>query len=187
MNRVFEYDILPQIKERWSPRAFSDEKISKDDLYAILEAASYAPSCFNEQPWRFILADEEKSLVKMRSILYASNLQWAQKAPVLLLIMAKKTFSLNNENNFWHMFDTGTAWGFLSLEAQKRGIMTHAMGGFSMSKARKLFKIPEDYEIVTVVAIGRYGDKEQLSDELKERESPETRKNISELLLIKGE
>jgi nitroreductase len=187
MERVFKYDIMQEIKDRWSPRAFSEEKISKDDLNAILEAASYAPSCFNEQPWRFVLADEEKSLAKMRSILYSSNLQWAQKAPVLLLIIAKKTFSLNNENNFWHMFDTGTAWGFLSLEAQKRGIMTHAMGGFSMSKARKLFKIPEDYEIITVVAIGRYGDISQLGDDLKQREHPDTRKDVSELIFNKGE
>ncbi len=187
MTRVFKHDILPLIKERWSPRAFAEEKIAKDDLYAILEAASYAPSCFNEQPWRFVLADEEKLLTKMRSILYSGNLQWAQKAPVLLLIAAKKTFSLNNEENFWHMFDSGTAWSFLSLEAQKRGIMTHAMGGFSMKKARRLFKIPEDYEIITVVAIGRYGDINQLSDELKQREHPDTRKDVSELLFNKGE
>jgi nitroreductase len=187
MERVFKYDIMQEIKDRWSPRAYSEEMISKDDLYALLEAASFAPSCFNEQPWRFVLADDEQSIKKMRSILYSQNLKWAEKAPVLLLIAAKKTFSLDGEQNFWHMFDTGTAWGFLSLEAQKRGIMTHAMGGFSMSKARKLFKIPEDYEIITVVAIGRYGDISQLGDDLKQREHPDTRKDVSELIFNKGE
>ncbi|HPJ76032.1 MAG: nitroreductase family protein [Clostridia bacterium] len=185
MERVFKYDIMQEIKDRWSPRAYSEEMISKDDLYAILEAASFAPSCFNEQPWRFVLADDEQSIKKMRSILYSQNLKWAEKAPVLLLIAAKKTFSLDGEQNFWHMFDTGTAWGFLSLEAQKRGIITHAMGGFSKKKARKEFNIPDDLEIITVVAIGRYGDINQLEDELREREKPETRQDISRLIINK--
>ena len=183
MERKFNYKILPEIEKRWSPRAFSNERVSRDDLYAILEAASYAPSCFNEQPWRFVLADDEQYLKKMRSVLFSSNLEWAEKAPVLLLIVAKKTFEQNNENNFWHMFDAGTAWGYLSLEAQKRGLITHAMGGFNREKARKVFNIPTDYEIITVVAIGKYGSIDQLNDDLKLREKPNTRKDIGELLL----
>jgi nitroreductase len=130
MQRTFKYEILKEIRERWSPRAFSEEKINKDDLLAVIEAAHYAPSCFNEQPWRFIIAEKDEDLKIMRSILNLRNQQWAGKAPVLILILAHKYFSANSKNNFWNQFDAGTAWGFLSLEAQRRGLITHAMAGF---------------------------------------------------------
>ncbi len=183
MERTFNYDIMPEIKQRWSPRAFSSLPIPRDDVLALLEAAHYAPSCFNEQPWRFIIADEEETLSRMRGILTASNQAWASKAPVLLLIVSHRTFSQNGKDNYWHMFDAGTAWGFLSLEAERRKLITHAMAGFSRERARAAFNISEEYDLVTVVAIGRYGNKEDLSEELQQREHPETRKSIDELLL----
>jgi len=183
MDRIFNYEIIPEIKERWSPRAIDSAEIPKDDVMALLEAARYAPSCFNEQPWRFIVADEEQSLNKMRAILAPSNQTWANNAPVLILIASKKTFSANGKENYWHMFDAGTAWGYLSLEAQSRGLITHAMGGFSQDDARTSFNISHDFDIIAVVAVGRYGTKESLSDDLQKREHPDVRKEISELLL----
>ena len=125
MKRQFKYNIMQEIKDRWSPRAFSTEKISEEDLQAILEAASYAPSCFNEQPWRLLIASEEKELEIMRSLLTEKNYRWAKNAPVLILILAHRYFAYNNKENRWHQFDSGTAWGYLSLEAQKRGFITH--------------------------------------------------------------
>lgn len=183
MTREFNYDIIPQIKERWSPRAFSDKKVPEEELMAILEAARYAPSCFNEQPWRFIIADTPEKHEKVAETLASANKVWAEKAPLLIIILGKKTFTETGENNRWNAFDSGTAWGYLSLEAQNRGLTTHAMGGFSPQKARELFDINDDYEIITVVAIGYMGDKQTLPDDLKEREEPGTRKGVYELIL----
>lgn len=181
--RTFNHEIMPEIKERWSPRAFSGEPVQKSDIMALLEAARYAPSCFNEQPWRFIVADEETSLNKTRSVLTPSNQVWANSAPVLIMILSKKTFTANGKDNYWHMFDAGTAWGYLSLEAQRRNLITHAMGGFSRNSARTAFDIPEDYDIITIVAVGRYGNKEALNQDLQEREQPQPRKDTEDLLL----
>jgi len=183
MNRTFKHDIMTEIKERWSPRAFDSAKIEKEDIMALIEAASYAPSCFNEQPWRFIVADDEEKLSKVRGILAPSNQIWANNAPVLIVILSKKTFAHNGKDNYWNMFDAGTAWGYMSLEAQKRGLITHAMGGFSKEKTKIAFNIPDDCNVITVVAVGKYGDKSLLTEELQEREHPETRMPIEELLL----
>lgn len=183
MAREFNYDIMPEIKERWSPRAFDSRKVSRDKIKALLEAARYAPSCFNEQPWRFIIADEEGSLQKMQGILAPSNQVWANKAPVLILVVSKKTFTLNGKDNYWHMFDAGTAWGYFSLEAQRHGLITHAMGGFNREKAREEFHIPEDYSIIAVIAVGYYGQKDGLSQDLQSREHPEDRMEIVNILL----
>lgn len=183
MERQFNYDIMPEIKDRWSMRAFSEEKIDKEEIMAIIEAARYAPSCFNEQPWRFVIADDDESLKKMRGVLVESNQLWANAAPVLIAILAKKTFAYNSKDNFWHMFDTGTAWGYLTLEAQRRGLATHAMGGFRRAALREAFEVSDEYEIICVVALGKPGEKENLPDSLKAREKPDIRKDTKELLL----
>ncbi len=182
MEREFNYEIMKEIKERWSLRAFSNEKIPKEEVMAILEAARYAPSCFNEQPWRFIVADDEEKLAKMRNVLTESNQVWANAAPVLIAILSKKTFAYNGKDNFWHQFDAGTAWGYLSLEAQRRGIATHAMGGFSKKLLRESFDVSEEYDVMTVVAVGKMGDKEKLPDDLKERERPDVRESLEKLI-----
>ena len=183
MERKYNYEIMDLIQSRWSPRAFSEEKLSREEIMPLIEAARFAPSCFNEQPWRFIIAIDDENLDKMRNVLMPGNQVWANKAPVLLLIAAKKTFTYNNKENFWHMFDTGTAWGFLSLEAQRRGLITHAMGGFDMDQARLSFNIPEDYEIITIVAVGKYGNKENLDPKLQTREHPDGRMETEKLIL----
>ncbi len=183
MERKFNYEIMTEIKERWSPRAFSEKAVAEEDLMALLEAARYAPSCNNEQPWRFLIASEEDKLAGMREVLDTGNQKWANRAPVLILIAAEKTFLKNGSNNRWNCFDAGTAWGYLSLEAQKLGLITHGMGGFSEEKARKKFKIPDRYDIITVIAVGYYGNKDQLSEYNQGREHPNTRKKIEELLL----
>lgn len=183
MDRIFNYDIMEEIKDRWSPRAFSREEVKIEDIYAIIEAARYAPSCFNEQPWRFIIANEKVKLEKMRNILTENNKIWASKAPVLIMVLSSRTFSHNDKENYWHMFDAGTAWGFMALEAKKRGLITHAMGGFSKKKAREEFNIQEDYSIIAVIALGKYGDIKDLPAELAEREKPGTRKNFEDVIL----
>ena len=180
MKRQFKYNIMQEIKDRWSPRAFSPEKIPEEDLQAIMEAASYAPSCFNEQPWRFLLASEDKELEIMHSLLTEKNYRWAKNAPVLILVIAHRYFAYNNKENRWHQFDSGTAWGYLSLEAQKRGFITHGMGGFRRKKTRETLNISEDYEIIAVVAVGKMGNKEDLEEEFKKEESPNTRRPLED-------
>jgi nitroreductase len=182
MNRVFDYEILDLIQERWSPRAFSTDPIEKEDVMAVLEAARYAPSCFNEQPWRFIVAQEPEELSRMQGILTEDNREWAKYAPVLILILSKKTFELNGKENYWHMFDAGTSWGFLSLEAQRRGLITHAMGGFSRKRATEEYKIPEEYTVIAAVAMGRMGSQEHLSPRNREREKPGLRVPLNEVI-----
>lgn len=180
--RAYTYDILDLIKRRWSPRAFSTEALDKEEVYALLEAASYAPSAFNEQPWRFIIGIDD-SLQDLQSLLLESNLLWAKKAPVLILWLCKKTYTHNQKDNAYCRFDSGTAWGFLSLEATKRGLYTHAMAGFRKKKARELLSIPEDYEPLAMIAIGKPGRLEDLDLSLQEREKQGQRKDIKELII----
>ena len=183
-TRKFNFEIMPEIKERWSPRAFSDENIEESDLKDILEAARYAPSCFNEQPWRFIVAKEEDQLVKVRETLAQANKVWASKAQVFIIIISKETFTSGGKDNYWHMFDAGTAWGYMSLEAQRKGLITHAMGGFNRNKVKEVFNIPDGYSVITIVAVGKYGDASELPHELKEREFPGTRKDMEDLFKL---
>jgi nitroreductase len=181
VNRVFNHEIMPVIKNRWSPRAFNTRTVAVDKLKTLLEAARYAPSCNNEQPWRFLVADSKEKLTRMRSILNAGNQEWANKAPVLILVTALKKFEKTGKDNHWHMFDAGTAWGYLSLEAERQGLIAHAMGGFDREKTRSEFKIPEAFEIITVIAVGYYGDKSELSDFNQSREHPQMRKEIDDI------
>ena len=182
-NREFDYQVLEEIQGRWSPRAFDpDRKVAEEDLMALLEAARYAPSCFNEQPWRYIVANGGETHAKIVSTLTSSNQEWASKAPALLMVLSVARLQYNGKDNRWHMFDAGTSWGFLSLEAQRRGLITHAMGGFSVERARELFNIPEDVSVIAVVAVGYYGRKEDLSPRNIEREQPSPRKSIGEII-----
>ena len=183
MERIFSYEIMAEIKERWSPRAFSGRAVAEEDLLALLEAARYAPSCNNEQPWRFLVATGEDKLARMRGVLDSGNQKWANRAPVLILIAAEKTFLKSGNINRWNCFDAGTAWGYLSLEAQRRGLITHGMGGFNVEKARREFNIPDRYDIITVIAVGYYGKKDELSEYNQDREHPNSRKEIEDLYL----
>lgn len=187
-TRTFDFDILDVVKERWSPRAFDPNKpVAEEDLLGVMEAARYAPSCFNEQPWNFIVGLRgEEDYDKILGVLNDTNREWASKAPVLLLITSRKLFAKNKRENRWHLFDAGTSWGYLSLEARRRGLHTHAMGGFNVEAAMEAFGIGEDMSIIAAVAMGYYGDKEALSPELQKKERPGLRKPTREILHLKG-
>lgn len=183
MTRQFNCNIMQPIQQRWSPRALSRKPVPREDVIALLEAARYAPSCFNEQPWRFIVADQPDTLEKARSTLTEKNRRWADNAPVLIVILARKYFEKNSDSNRWHTFDAGAAWGFLALEAHQRGLVAHAMGGFSPETAHAVFDISDEYTVITVVAVGYMGDPAQLPADLLEKEHPAARKPLSELIL----
>ena len=135
--RVSKYDIDRQFLERFSPKEFLDKDIEEKDLMALIEAASTAPSCFNEQPWVFVLAKKEDFF----SILIEANALWAKNASELLLVCSRETFNRNGKQNNWHGFDTGTAMGYMILEALKRNIYVHPMGGFDTKKASEVFEL----------------------------------------------
>lgn len=181
--RIYNYEILNEIQKRWSPRAFSEESVSNEDLEAIMEAARYAPSCFNEQPWLYLVADDEPSLNVMRELLMEKNWLWAKKAPVLIMVLCKNKFEHNDKDNAYCSFDTGTSWGYLSLEATKRGYQTHAMAGFRKKTAREVLNIPEVYTPLAMIALGRPGLIEDLPEAFREKESPNTRKPLNEVMV----
>ena len=159
------------IQNRWSPRAFAaDKAISHDDLLALLEAARWAASCFNDQPWRFVVFDKSAdadSWQNALSILAEKNQLWAKNAPVLMLAVAMDNFNHNNQPNRWAMYDTGAACANLSLQATALGLIVHQMGGFNAEKARALFSLPDDCTPMAMLAVGYQADAEILTEDFK--------------------
>jgi len=173
--------IHPLILERWSPRSFLDKPVPEADLLGVLEAARWAPSCFNEQPWRFLVARHEPALTRLRACLTESNQSWASRAPVLLAVLSVPNFFKENSPNRWNAFDAGTAWGYLALEAHHRSLVAHAMGGFSAKAVRTEFGVPEEWGVHALVALGYRAAKEQLAPEQQQREHPTERKALAEI------
>lgn len=173
-----EYEIDDMILNRWSPRSFSGQEVPENILLSLFEAARWAPSAYNVQPWRFIIARTKDTREKFYSFINEFNLSWCKKAPVLALIISKK--SDENGEIKSHAFDTGAAWGLLALQATKSGLITHPMTGFDFDKAREVLEIPEDYAIQALVAIGYQGEREDLPVNLQEREQPNGRRPLEE-------
>ena len=180
-------EINKNIKARWSPRAFAEKTPSKDSLHRMLEAASWAASSYNEQPWRFILGikGEGDSYDKVFESLNEFNQAWAKNAPVLIIIAAKDKFSHNDSENKHAMYDCGAAMANFSLQAVEEDIYIHQMAGFSPDKAKELLDIPEGYRAITVAAIGYEGNPDQLPDNYKKSElADRERKSLDEISFI---
>lgn len=177
--------VLPVILERWSPRAFSDREVSSVDLKVIFEAARWAPSSFNEQPWRFFVGHRNSETYnKIAETLVPFNRAWAANAPVLILSVAKTRFSHNDSPNNYAVHDLGAADGFITLQAASMGISTHQMAGFDQARAREAFGIPEIYAIGSVMALGYQGDLSVLEEHYQGQEqSPRSRKPLNEIVL----
>lgn len=181
-----DFPVHELIRERWSPRAFADKPVPQDVLRSIFEAARWAPSSNNEQPWTYFVAtnDDKENFEKMLSVLVEFNAQWARSAPVLALAVAKLTFGKNNSPNRNAQYDTGAASALLSVEATARGLAVHQMAGFDPEKARQVFAIPPGWEPIAALAIGYPGDPASLPPPLKDRElAPRTRKPIAEFVM----
>ena len=165
------------MQSRWSPRAFdSSKEVSHDDLTALLEAARWAPSCFNDQPWRYVVcvkAKNENSWQNALSCLAEKNQQWAKNAPILILAVAMANFNHNGKPNRWAMYDTGAASVSLCLQAAALGLAVHQMGGFDAEKSRELFKLPGDCTPMSVMAVGYQADIDVLDDDFKTTELAE--------------
>lgn len=183
---VTQEPILDVIANRWSPRAFNGNKtVSRADIVSLLEAARWAPSCFGDEPWRFIVWDKNKDAASWESALdciVPGNQAWAKDAPVFVLVCADTLFSHNQKPNRWGGYDTGAAAVSLSLQATSLGLITHQMGGFDGDKARAAFTIPEQFQMMSMIAVGYAADANNLSEELKEREqAPRKRHALGEL------
>lgn len=170
--------------KRWSPRAFTAEPMPVAALTRALEAARWAPSCFNEQPWRFIVAmrQEEQSFARALGCLNESNRRWAEKASVLLFTAAKKTFARNGKANRYALHDLGLAVENVVLQALADGWHAHQMAGIDADAVREVYAVPEDFETLTAIALGKLADPDTLPDPLRDREQkPRERLPLTEI------
>jgi nitroreductase len=189
--RVPDHAIDLQFIERWSPRAFSGESIPEQTLLSFFEAARWAPSAYNSQPWRFLYARRDTpNWERFLGLLNEFNRGWAQQASALVIVVSKTTFTVPGAAEetpaLWHTFDTGSAWGYLALQASLSGWHTHGMAGFDQELTRQALKIPADYAVHAAVAIGKLGDKSTLVEYLQARETPSLRRPLAELV-VEGE
>jgi nitroreductase len=185
-NRVPDAAVNPMFLDRWSPRAFDPTPIPEEDIATMFEAARWAPSCFNEQPWLFLYGTSEKEREIFLEILSKGNRRWAHNAPILAISFARRTFARSGKPNRHAGHDCGAAWVSLAFQARMLGLYAHGMAGFSQARAYELLGVPEDkYEAMAAIAIGAYGDRDALPEEIKEMEQPNTRKPLAEVA-IKG-
>jgi len=182
---VTDYPILPILAERWSPYGFEERPVSEDDLRSLFEAARWAASSYNEQPWNYLVATRENSseYARLLSCLVEANQAWAKAAPVLVLGIVSLRFSRNNQDNRAAVHDLGLAAGNLLTEATARGLSVHQMIGILPDKARELYQIPEHFEAWTAMAIGYKADPTKLPDALRERDmAPRQRKPLNKFV-----
>ncbi|HYL62315.1 MAG TPA: nitroreductase family protein [Candidatus Methylomirabilis sp.] len=183
---VTAFPIHDLIRNRWSPRAFANKPVERAVLATLFEAARWAPSSNNEQPWAYIVAtkDDAENFAKMLSVLVEFNANWAKDVPVLLLAVSSLKFHNNGTPNRNALYDTGAASALLSVEATARGLFVHQMAGFDAAKAKQVFEIPADWEPIAALAVGYPGDPESLPQKLRDRElAPRARKALTEFVM----
>jgi len=167
--------IASLIAQRWSPRAFDSAKaVTEKDVLALLEAARWAPSCFGDEPWRFVVCNrsiDEAAWEKMRGCLAEKNQLWATHASVLILACSVPTFSHNGSVNRWSQYDTGAASENVCLQAASMGLAAHQMGGFDADKMRAVFGIPDEVELMAVIAVGHPGAMDELHEDFQTMEN----------------
>lgn len=180
-----DHPIHSLLAERWSPYAFADQTVAESDLRSLFEAARWAPSSYNEQPWRFIVArrEDEAAFERLLSCLVPGNQSWAKAAPVLALGIASLRFERNGKENRAAVHDLGLAAGNLSIEATSRGLFVHQMIGIDPERARAVYGIPDGCEAWTGWAIGYRGDPNRLPESHRDRDrAPRQRKALGELV-----
>jgi nitroreductase len=180
--RTPEWDIDSMFTDRWSPRAFASDPLLDRDIQTLFEAARWAPSCFNEQPWLFVYATEPEERRKLLSCLVAKNQLWASRAPLLMFVLARRNFQKTGKENRHAAYDAGAAWMALALQARKLGLYAHAMAGFNLEKAYDVLGATrEEHLVMAAVAVGRKTEDSWLPDDLRAMESPNSRKPHAEV------
>ncbi|MFJ3046168.1 nitroreductase family protein [Herbaspirillum chlorophenolicum] len=184
--RLADYPIDPHFINRWSPRAYTGADISEETVRTFLEAARWAPSAYNAQPWRFVYARRgTPAWDSLLGLLNEFNRSWAEKASVLIVILSRTVMVPPGATEAvpasTHSFDTGAAWGYMALQASISGWHAHGMAGFDKEKARVELNVPPEYAVEAAVAIGKLGDKSILPEGLQARELPSPREPLSKL------
>ena len=185
--RVPQHPVHPIFPERWSPRAFTGEAIAEGVLASLFEAARWAPSAYNSQPWRFIYAHRATSSWEpIFACLSEFNRSWVQRAAAVVVVTSRQQAVFPGrqaaEPNPWHAFDAGAAWLSIALQASLSGWAAHAMAGFDAHALGVAIGLPQDCHIDAVVAVGRQGKKELLPAALQEREAPNARLALDEII-----
>ncbi len=180
--RRADHPIETLFLKRWSPRAMSGEPVPEDAMNRLFEAARWAPSTYNEQEWRFLYARREGTHWPVfLNFLVEANRVWCAQAGVLIVVASHKVFTRNGKPNPVHTFDTGAAFENLALQGAAMGLVVHGMAGFDREKARSGLRIPDDYDVEAMVAIGLPGNPDELPPDLRERETPSDRKPIAQI------
>ena len=184
-----QYSIHPLLQRRWSPYIFSNRPIESEKLGSIFEAARWAPSCYNEQPWSFIVATqaEPTEYNKMLNCLVPANQTWAKNAPVLMITVAHKYFSHNNTPNAYSWHDVGLAVQNMVIQAMTFDIFVHQMGGFNADQAIATYQIPDTHQPVSAIALGYMGEMTDQPPELQERQQKQReRKPLSDFVFTEA-
>lgn len=174
------------IAGRWSPRAFDPtRKVSREELLSLLEAARWAPSCFGDEPWRFVVGDkdaDEAGWQRIFSSLAEKNQLWAKHAPLLILVAADSQFRTNGKPNRWGQYDSGAASISLCLQAESLGLSAHQMGGFDVDAVRESVDVPEQFTPMAVIAVGYQGSLDDLAEDFQDMETaPRKRQPMAEV------
>ncbi|MEZ5358141.1 MAG: nitroreductase family protein [Candidatus Zixiibacteriota bacterium] len=178
-NKHDSHDIF---RSRWSPRAMTGEAVPEQDLMAMFEAAHWAPSAFNNQPWRFLYAHKDDPDWELFfNLLVEANQAWCKNAGVLIVIASKTTFDHNGKPMKTHAYDTGSAWGMFALEGAHRGLVVHGMAGFDYKAAKEKLNIPDGFEVLAMAAVGVRGDAGVLPEQMREYEKPSGRKDLKHI------
>ncbi|MGD8778182.1 MAG: nitroreductase family protein [Ignavibacteria bacterium] len=184
-----KYEIHELIKNRWSPRSFKPVTLEKEKILSLFEAARWAPSSYNEQPWHFIIAsrEDEQEFDKLLSCLVEFNKEWAKDASLLIITVARSNSIHSNKPNkhAWH--DIGLAAANLTIQAGNLGLYVHQIGGFDAEKTTQVFNIPEGYEPVSAIAVGYKDDPDKLNDSLKKSETAVRKRKELEEFIFEGE
>jgi nitroreductase len=184
--RTANYPIHSVLLNRWSPRSMTGESLSDQEVFSLFEAARWAPSSYNEQPWRFLYATRNSPEWPLFfNLMIDFNKSWTQNAALLGVMTSHRVFEKNGKESPTHHFDTGAAWMALAIEGSSRGLVVHGMSGFDYELARKTLEVPADYQVLAMFAVGKRAPASELSPELREKEKPSSRKPL-ELVMKKG-
>ena len=182
-----DHEISPLFVNRWSPRAMTGEAVTRDELMRMFEAARWAMSSMNNQPWRFLYALRNTPHFEVFfDLLISGNQTWCRNAGALLVVISKSTFDFNNKPARTHSYDAGAAWYSFALQGTMMGLVVHGMQGFNYDRAKAELGVPDGYQVEAMIAVGRPGDSDDLTQALQDREVPSRRKKVDEFAFEGG-
>jgi len=183
-QRKLNYQIAPLMLDRWSPRSMTGELLTDEEFFPLFEAARWAPSSYNSQLWRFIVARRQnrEEFDKFFGLLTPGNQTWAKNAAALVVVASRTRFEYDDKPSVTHAFDAGAAWENLALEAARRELVAHGMQGFDYARAKTELLIPDDFDVHAMVAIGRRAPAGNLPEKYQEMEHPNSRRPLKEIV-----